>query len=343
MISVILRGALLSFLFLLTACQLQPDMSIKDDWQQYKSKFLASDGRIIDTGNQNVSHSEGQGYGMILAVKNNDKDSFNQIWQWTQMNLQVRKDKLFMWRRRAELPLSDEDPNNATDGDILIAWALLEASRLWSLPDYEKEAKDIMQDIKQKLVDSWDGLPIFLPGEYGFKTSDATVINLSYWVFPALLTFQSFDNDPVWVSLTASGQKLLKRARFGRWQLPPDWLQLNSDKTMFPSKNQRFGYDAIRVPLYLMMAKIDNEALDVFADYWSFYQSFTPAWIALNENIMDSFGASDGISSVKEMALWSSGRKNNFDKVTLDDDQDYYSSTLLLFSKLTYQQTKKTL
>jgi len=325
---------------LLSACQLQPDMTIKEDWLHYKAKFLASDGRIIDTGNQNVSHSEGQGYGMILAVKNNDKDSFQQIWQWTQTNLQVRKDKLFMWRRRAELPLSDEDPNNATDGDILIAWALLEAATLWSLPDYKKEAKDIMKDIKQKLVDSWDGLPILLPGEYGFKTSDATVINLSYWVFPALHAFKTFDADPVWANLAESGLQFLKRARFGRWQLPPDWLQLNSDRTMFPSKNQRFGYDAIRVPLYLMMAKIDNEALDVLADYWSFYQPYTPAWIALNENTMDSFGASDGISSVREMVLWSSGRKINVDKVTLDDDQDYYSATLLLFSKLTYQQTK---
>jgi endoglucanase len=197
-----------------------------------------------------------------------------------------------------------------------------------------------MQDIKQKLVESWDGVSIFLPGEYGFKTPDATLINLSYWVFPALQAFETFDNDPIWASLTASGQQLLKRARFGRWQLPPDWLQLNSDKTMVPGKNQRFGYDAIRVPLYLMMAKIDDEALTVFADYWLFYQPYTPAWIALNDNIMDSFGASDGITAVKEMALWTSGRKSNFDKFNRGDDQDYYSATLLLFSKLTYLQTK---
>ncbi|MGM1325019.1 glycosyl hydrolase family 8, partial [Klebsiella michiganensis] len=30
-------------------------------WESYKSRFMMPDGRIIDTGNGNVSHTEGQG------------------------------------------------------------------------------------------------------------------------------------------------------------------------------------------------------------------------------------------------------------------------------------------
>lgn len=42
-------------------------------WESYKSRFMMPDGRIIDTGNGNVSHTEGQGFAMLLAVANNDR------------------------------------------------------------------------------------------------------------------------------------------------------------------------------------------------------------------------------------------------------------------------------
>jgi endoglucanase len=34
--------------------------------------FHMPDGRIIDTGNGNVSHTEGQGFAMLMAVENED-------------------------------------------------------------------------------------------------------------------------------------------------------------------------------------------------------------------------------------------------------------------------------
>ena len=37
------------------------------DWRIFKQRFLAADGRIVDDGNGGISHSEGQGYGMVLA------------------------------------------------------------------------------------------------------------------------------------------------------------------------------------------------------------------------------------------------------------------------------------
>ncbi len=38
------------------------------DWRLFIKRFLASDGRVIDNGNGDISHTEGQGYGMLLAV-----------------------------------------------------------------------------------------------------------------------------------------------------------------------------------------------------------------------------------------------------------------------------------
>lgn len=325
----------MALVVLLAGCQWQSESHIEDDWKLYKSRFVSEDGRVIDTGNGNVSHSESQGYGLILAVKADDKETFKQIWQWTQINLQVRKeDSLFMWRRRPETALSDEDKNNATDGDIIITWALLEAATKWQQPAYDQEAFKILNDIKRKLIVQKNGLTIILPGEYGFQSQDTTTINLSYWVYPAFKVFSVRDADPVWQELVAGGLALLQKARYGRWQLPPDWLAIGNDKSMVPAKNVRFGYDAVRVPLYLVLADIDNDVLVPFAEYWGYYQDYTPAWIDLKENVMDSYGAGSGIRAIKQITLAALKKTEPaaFDSVT--EAQDYYSATLLLLSKL---------
>lgn len=205
----ITTALLLLILSSLSGCQPPTGIPAKNDWDLYKTLFLQNDGRIIDTGNDNVSHSEGQGYGMLLAVRNGEREAFERIWTWTREHLQVREDRLFIWRRRPETALADEDFNNASDGDILIAWALLEATEQWPDIDYRREAAEILDDLKQKLIDSWDGESILLPGVYGFKKTDETVINLSYWIFPAFAAFVDFDPDPVWPQLTESGQRLL--------------------------------------------------------------------------------------------------------------------------------------
>ncbi len=55
-------------------------------WTDFLGIFVSGDGRVVDTGNGNISHSEGQGYGMLLAVANGDAAAFARIWNWTQKN-----------------------------------------------------------------------------------------------------------------------------------------------------------------------------------------------------------------------------------------------------------------
>jgi len=326
-----------SCILLATGCKPQGETDDNQDWQAYKSRFIASEGRVIDSGNGGISHSEGQGYGMLLAVAHNDRETFQTLWQWTQSNLQVRKDKLFIWRRRPNIDLKAEDPNNASDGDMLIAWALLKAGQQWQQADYQSEASSILADIKHKLIVTWHGLPIILPGEQGFTKEDATTINLSYWIYPALQAFAAANPDPIWQQLSDSGMTLLQQARFGRWQLPPDWALLKADNTIGPTNNKRFGYDAVRIPLYLAWANTEPQTLSTFADYWTFYQAYTPAWIDLTENIMDAYGASAGVIAIKHLTLWRSSKTSTLKLPPPDENQDYYSSTLLMLSKLVAQ------
>ena len=123
------------------------------DWQLYKSLFVSEDGRVIDTGNQNNSHSEGQGWGMLFAVKNNDQASFEKLWRWTRENLQIRQDSLFAWRWETGKPENHTpDTNNATDGDLYIAWALQRAGQQWNKTEYTLAAKEILQRTREKMI-----------------------------------------------------------------------------------------------------------------------------------------------------------------------------------------------
>ena len=37
-------------------------------WRDYTSRHMTPEGAVIDDANEGISHSEGQGYGMVLAV-----------------------------------------------------------------------------------------------------------------------------------------------------------------------------------------------------------------------------------------------------------------------------------
>ena len=67
-------------------------------WDVWKSRFLAGNGRVIDHLQDGVSHSEGQGYGLLLAQAFGDREAFDAIESWTREHLLIRDDALMAWR-----------------------------------------------------------------------------------------------------------------------------------------------------------------------------------------------------------------------------------------------------
>jgi len=65
------------------------------NWHIYKSHFLMPDGCTIGSGNNDISHSEEQGYGIIFALMNNDRSSFERIWEWTYINIRNPQNEIF--------------------------------------------------------------------------------------------------------------------------------------------------------------------------------------------------------------------------------------------------------
>jgi len=254
--------------FRTTSATAGPATLLADGWRQYKDRFLTSEGRIVDNANGGISHSEGQGYGMLIAERLNDRPTFEAIWQWTQSNLLVRGDRLAAWRWSPQTP-HVADRNNATDGDLLIAWALAEASDRWDVSEYRETARLIVEDLATKVVTSSRFGPILLPASTGFAGKDqpdAPVVNLSYWLFPAFKHLRAVSDSINWDALTATGKTLIELSRFGPRRLPSDWISLGAAQPApahsFPAV---FGYDAVRIPFYFAWGQPgDRDLLKVF-------------------------------------------------------------------------------
>jgi endoglucanase len=231
-------------------------------WSDWNARFLAPSGRVIDTGNHEISHSEGQGYGMLLAVAAKDRAAFDRMWTWTAANLQIRSDRLLAWRwDPAHNAVTDY--NNATDGDILVAWALAEAADLWNAPDYAKAGAGIAGDISRKLIVERPDLgPALLPAAFGFASgdqSDGPVVNLSYWVFPAFDRLSQLAPDRDWDAVRRTGLALVDKVQAKSFGAPPDWISL-AHNVPAPARRYpaRSSYDAMRVPLYLGITGNDH-------------------------------------------------------------------------------------
>ncbi len=228
------RSALVFSVLLLYACGQAPESSLSSGlWADYRHTFIRDDGRVVDNGQRGISHSEGQGYAMILAEAADDRPTFERVWTWTQRHLRVREDALLAWKWDPKTG-SIVDTNNATDADLLVAWALLRAARRWEVPAYRREARRIARDIQSHLIVATSIGPVLLPGASGFIHDGAVTINPSYWIFPALTELNGLEPDGPWAALKKSGLILLDVARFGAGELPADWVVMGDPPVPSP-------------------------------------------------------------------------------------------------------------
>ena len=311
-------------------------------WERYKALFVAQDGRVIDYGQGQVTTSEGQGYGMLLSVYHDDRKTFDSIWTWSRSNLGVRKDSLmaWLWGRRPNNTWEVMDYNNATDGDTLIALALLKAAGRWHHDEYRQEAKLILRSIREKLSVSRSGRTYLLPGYFGFTDEDSVTLNPSYLIFPAYRLFAEVDDKAFWDRLHGDSLDLLKKASFGENRLPPDWLRLKGDIVEIDEqRSTRFGYDAVRVFLHLSWEKGImpgglGHVLEIYRK-----KGYIPRWVDLKGGDISTNSAHAGIYAIYGLAA----RKAGDQKVSQDllkeaatrledEGRDYYSYSLFLLS-----------
>lgn len=305
-----------------------------NDWKDFKARFLKPEGRIVDIENGGISHSEGQGYGMVLAAAVGDRPAFDALYRWTEANLARDDMALYSWRYSPNAAVAVADRNNATDGDILIAWALMWAERQWQEPDYGARAAAIRHAIGQNLVRDRGALTVLLPGLQGFDTKEHLTLNPAYYVWPALDLFRAVDGDAVWGKLVRDGEKLMKRARFGPSSLPTDWIDLDIAGAVTPAAGRpaRFGFDAVRLPLYLLLGGRVRLA-DGIVRYWKGFVSqkrSIPAWVDVRTGEVAPYALSPGAYAIAGRVL---GAPKLAGAAAVGPD-NYYSRVLGLLAQL---------
>ncbi|PVB60303.1 glycosyl hydrolase family 8 [Labrenzia sp. 011] len=242
----------------------QPGTISQAEWYSYVSRFVTSSGRVVDNENGNISHSESQGYGLLLAYLSNDQVTFDQIWSFTETNMRLRDDGLIAWKWDPATEPHIKDINNASDGDVLVAYSLALAARNWARPELEVPARNIADAIALNLVFQHDGKWLLRPAASGFGAEDGKdgpVINLSYWIFEAIPVLAELTGAEHWNELSNNGLQLLQEARFGADMLPSDWISLHEGVAPAASFPTDFGYNAIRIPLYLIRAGNETAGL----------------------------------------------------------------------------------
>ncbi len=220
---------------------------------ELSAEFLADwvdDGRVVrrDQGGDTVS--EGQAYGMLIALGAGDEESFDAIWSWTREHLQ-RPDGLLAWRWD-DGAIVDDEP--ASDGDLDVARALVLAGDRFDRPDLADQGNEHAALILDRLTVQTALGRILLPGEWA-AAAEPYAYNPSYASPAAFAVLAASTGDARWDEL-AAGSAAATTAVLDSSELPPDWAQVHADGKVdaMPGpagrgSDVRYSYDAARLPL----------------------------------------------------------------------------------------------
>jgi endoglucanase len=309
------------------------------EWTDFLRRYVRLEGRVVDTANGNISHSEGQGYGLLFAVHFDDRATFNRLLVWTEATLRGPYGSLHMWRYLPPPVRPEIDANNATDGDLFIAWALARAGNKWHDAAYTRLARAIADDILKECTVEFHGQMLLLPGADGFRRPDGMVVNLSYYALDALRALSRVLPDPRWAALERDGLTIMRRARFGAWGLPADWVLVGADGTVQPASGwpARFSWDAVRIPLHLAWAGLTAPPLPEAVRFWT--ASASPgglsAWVDLGNGATSPYAGNAGVRAIMELSrsrLRAGWPALNLPHVA--DAHDYYGAALVLLARI---------
>ncbi|MEL0027891.1 MAG: cellulose synthase complex periplasmic endoglucanase BcsZ, partial [Perlucidibaca sp.] len=178
---------------------------------------------------------------------------------WTANNLAdgdlSRQLPAWQWGRAADGQWRVLDANAASDADVWMAYALVEAARRWKQPRYAALGRALAARILATETARLPGLGLMLlPGPVGFHPAAGQWrLNPSYLPVPVLRGLASALAEPAWGEIAESAVRLLTvSAPHG---FAPDWLLYDARHGVL-SDTQSHGegsYNAIRVYLWVAM------------------------------------------------------------------------------------------
>ncbi len=220
-------------------------------------------GYLIDTGNNDV-RTEGQSYGMMMAVQRDRQDIFDKIWAWTYRFMRQREGKYegyFAWSCSLSGEHNAEGP--APDGEEYMAMALFFASHRWGDReepfDYGRQARELLRRcVHQHELTGGEGEPMWEPENHLIRFVPETKwTDPSYHLphFYELFAQWSYDEDKeFWKTAANESRKLIVRSAHEKTGLCPEY----SDYDGTPHKSSwgagdTFYSDAYRVVMNIAL------------------------------------------------------------------------------------------
>jgi endoglucanase len=201
---------------------LRPNLSeaAHADAQAFLARYVDPSGRVIrhDQGGDTVS--EGQAYGMLIAVALDNQQRFDSIWNWTRTNLQ-QPDGLLASQWASGRVINSQP---ASDADLDAARALVLAADRFGNASYRRQGRALGHAVLARETVAVGRLPVLTAGPWA-RTPPA-VINPSYFSPRAYADLQNVDHDPRWQALAETSRALTAGLLGGGRALAPDWARV---------------------------------------------------------------------------------------------------------------------
>ncbi|SBV38074.1 Endoglucanase [uncultured Stenotrophomonas sp.] len=320
------------------------------DWQAFVRRHVQDDGRVIDHAHADLrSTSESQSYALFFALVDNDPVLFDRILAWTRRHLCGGRPDLnlpaWLWGRADDGQWRVLDGNTASDGELWIAYALLEAGRLWNRPGLAQAGRQVLALMRGAEVADLPGFgPMLLPGARGFVHSDRWILNPSYLPLFVLRRFAAAEPRGPWARLAERSVAMLRAASPSGFA--PDWIAWNGKAFVpDPGKGAVGSYDAIRCYLWAGMANPGEPLRRDLLDALPGPARWLRAEAGFAEKIQTRTGAGSGIapagfsaallpylSALGQPAL-AAAQANRIPAGAAAEALGYYDRVLLLFGR----------
>jgi endo-1,4-beta-D-glucanase Y len=228
--------------------------------------YVGDDGRVERTDQGGDTVSEGQAYGMLVAVAVADEERFRAIWTWAATNLQ-RDDDLLAWRW-ADGAVVDASP--AADADLIAAGALVLAGRRFADPHLVAEGRAMSTAVLAHETAVIGSRRVLLAGPWALGER---VANPSYFVL-GMMSLLYDAGETAWQDVAASSRRLLTDATAAAPGLVPDWSTVADDGASMAPRGApgggepQSGYEAGRA--YVQLAADCGGGQEIAARAWPF-------------------------------------------------------------------------